>query len=193
MQLVGNRELAGNEILEQPCLPASELVLFQNYAGLRGRTRTCRPYPTFHGMHKSSTCGFDFTDCGMPGGSRPGPVNRHGFEIAGWAGARLTPDNGPGAGGMAVGRMAARAAEAKNGGRRDSRCPKGAGEGGGVAAAPGARPPRAGSGIAGLRSPFPRPRPRPGCAPSPPPAKYFLKLSLHQRGSSRIVLLRTGA
>ena len=42
---------------------------------------------------------------------------------------------------MAVGRMAARAAEAKNGGRRDSRCPKGAGEeGGGNAAALGARP-----------------------------------------------------
>ena len=56
-------------------------------------------------------------------------------------GGAVGPDNGPGAGGMAVGRMAARAAEAKNGGRRDSRCPKGAGEeGGGNAAAPGARP-----------------------------------------------------
>ena len=129
MQLVGNRELAGNEILEQPCLPASELVSFQNYVGLRGRTRTGRPYPTFHGIHKSSTCGFDFTDYGMSGGSRPGPVNRHGFEIAGSAGARLAPDNGPGAGRMAVGLMAARAAEAKNGGPRDSRCPEGAGEG----------------------------------------------------------------
>lgn len=91
MQLVGNRELAGNEILEQPCLPASELVSSQNYVGLRGRTRTGRPYPTFHGIRKSSTCGFDFTDCGMLGGSRPGPVNRHGFEIAGWAGALLVP------------------------------------------------------------------------------------------------------
>ena len=56
-------------------------------------------------------------------------------------GGAVGPDNGPGAGGMAVGRMAARAAEAKNGGRRDSRCPKGAGEeGGGNAAALGARP-----------------------------------------------------
>ena len=37
--------------------------------------------------------------------------------------------------------MAARAAEAVNGGRRDPRCPEGAGEeGGGVAAARGARP-----------------------------------------------------
>ena len=72
----------------------------------------------------------------MPGGSRPGPVNRLGFEIAGSAGARLAPDNGPGAGRMAVGRMAARAVEAKNGGPRDSRCPEGAGEeGGGNAAA----------------------------------------------------------
>ena len=39
---------------------------------------------------------------------------------------------------MAVGRMADRAAKAKNGGRRDSRCPEGAGEeGGGVAPAGG--------------------------------------------------------
>ena len=162
MQLVGNRELAGNEILEQPCLPASELVSFQNYAGLRGWTRTGRPYPSFHGMRKSSTCAFDFTDCGMPGGSRPGPVNRLGFEIAGSAGARLAPDNGPGAGGTAFERMAASAAEANNGGRRDSRCPEGAGEeGGGNAAARGARP----AGRIGLRGPLalesvPHPRPR---------------------------------
>ena len=51
-------------------------------------------------------------------------------------------DNGPGADGMAVGRMADRAAEAKNGGRS---------------------------------------------------GESFSKLSLHRRGSSRIVLLRTGA
>ena len=147
MQLVGNRELAGNEILEQPCLPASELVSFQNYAGLRGWTRTGRPYPSFHGIRKPSTCGFDFTDCGMPGGSRPSLVNRHGFEIAGSAGARLAPDNGPGAGRMAVGRMAARAVEAKNGGTRDV-----LGAPGRRAAAtppPAGRDPRAGSGIAG--------------------------------------------
>ena len=87
-------------------------------------------------MRKSSTCGFDFTDYGMLGVPRPSPENRHGFEIAGSARARLAPDYGPGAGGMAVGRMAARGVEAKIGGWRNPRCPGGAGkEGGGVAAA----------------------------------------------------------
>ena len=42
-------------------------------------------------------------------------------------GSAIGPDSGPGAGGMAVERMAARAAKAKNGGRLDSRCPEGAG------------------------------------------------------------------
>ena len=117
-------------------LAIGELVPFQNHAGLRGWIQTGRPYPTFHGILKPSTCGFDFTDCGMLGGSRPGPVNRHGFEIVGCAGGAVGPDNGPGAGGTAVGRMADRAADARNGGPRDSGCPKGAGEeGGGNAAA----------------------------------------------------------
>ena len=91
VQLVGNRKLAGDKALELPSLPASELVPFQNYAGLRGWTRNGRPCPAFHGMRKSATCGFDFADDGMLVGSRPGPVNRHGFEIAGSAGARLAP------------------------------------------------------------------------------------------------------
>ena len=91
VQLVGNRKLVGDKALERPSFPASELVSFQNHAGLRGWTRTGRPYPAFHGMRKPSTCGFDFTDYGMLGGSRPGPVNRHGFDIAGSAGARLAP------------------------------------------------------------------------------------------------------
>ena len=91
VQLVGNRKLASDKALELPNLHVSELMSFQNHAGLRGWTRTGRPCPAFHGMHKSSTCGFDFTDYGMLGGSRPGPVNRHGFEIAGWAGARSAP------------------------------------------------------------------------------------------------------
>ena len=91
MQLVGNQKLAGNKTLIRPCLPASELASFQNYAGLRGRIRTGRPYPAFHGMRKPSTCGFVFTDYGMPGGCRPGPVNRHSFGIAGWAEARSAP------------------------------------------------------------------------------------------------------
>ena len=54
-------------------------------------------------MRKSSTCGFDFTDYGMLGGSRPGPVNRHGFEIAGSAGARLAPIMGPAPAGWSLG------------------------------------------------------------------------------------------
>lgn len=121
VQLVGNRELAGNEILEQPCLPASELVSFQNYVGLRGWTRTGRPYPTSHRIHKLSTCGFDFTDCGMPGSSRPGPVNRHGFEIAGWAGARLAPTMGRAPAGWPLGgwRIALWRRNAAGGGTRD--------------------------------------------------------------------------
>lgn len=91
VQLVGNRNLAGDKALELPSLPVSELMSFQNCAGLRGWTRTGRPYPAFHGMRKSPTCDFDFTDYGMLGGSRPGPVNRHGFGIAGSAGARSAP------------------------------------------------------------------------------------------------------
>ena len=94
VQLVRNRKLASDKALELPSLPVSELMSFQNYVGLRGWTRTGRPCPAFHGMHKSSTCGFDFTDYGMLGGSRPGPVNRHGFEITGWAGARSAPVTG---------------------------------------------------------------------------------------------------
>ena len=103
MQLVGNRKLVGDKALELPSLPVSELMSFQNYAGLRCWTRTGRPYPAFHGMRKSSTCGFDFTDYGMLGGSRPGPVNRHGFEIAGWAGARSAPIMGPAPAGWPLG------------------------------------------------------------------------------------------
>ena len=95
VQLVGNRKLAGDKALQRTSLPASELVPFQNYAGLRGWTRTGRPYPAFHGILKSSTCGFVFNICGMPGGCRPGPVNRHSFGIAGWAGARSAPIMGP--------------------------------------------------------------------------------------------------
>ena len=91
VQLVGNRKLAGDKALELPSLPVSELMSFQNYAGLRGWTRTGRPYPEFHGMCKSSTCGFDFNNYGLLGSSRTSPVIRHGFEIAERAGARLAP------------------------------------------------------------------------------------------------------
>lgn len=103
VQLDGHRKLAGDKELDRSSLVASELVSFQNYVGLRGWTRTGRPYPAFHGMRKSPTCGFDFADCGMLGASRPGPVNRHGFEIAGRAGARLDPIVGPAPAGRPLG------------------------------------------------------------------------------------------
>ena len=151
-------------------LPASELVPFQNYAGLRGWTRTGRPYPTFHGIHKPSTCGFDFTDYAMLGGSRTGPVNRHGFEIAGSAGARLVPIMGPAPAGWPLGgwRPAPRKRKRRSagfemsqghrrGGRRQRRRPRGA-------------PPRAKRASRGLaarsracirgRAAFPRRRPQ---------------------------------
>ena len=176
MQLVGNRELAGNEILEQPCLPASELVSSQNYAGLRGRIRTGRPYPAFRGIRKSSTCGFDFTDCAMPGGSRPGPVNRHGFEIAERAGARLAPIMGPAPAGWPLGgwRTAPRMRETAVRGIRD--VPRAPERRAAATPPPSGRAPAGEKGIAGPRGPFPRPHPRPGCAPSPPPAKYLALL-----------------
>ena len=179
--------------LEQPSLPASEFVSFQNYAGLRGWTRTGRPYTSFHGIRKPSTCGFDFTDSGMPGGSRPGPVIRHGFEIAGWAGARLVPIMGLAPAGWPLGgwRIAPRKRKTAVGGTRD--VPRAPERRAAATPPPSGRDPAGEKGIAGLRGPFPRPHPRPGCAPSPPPAKYFPKLSLHRRGSSRIVLFRTGA
>ena len=128
VQLVGNWKLAGDKALERPSLPASELVPFQNYAGLRGRTRTCRPYPAFHGIRKSFTCGFDFTNYGMLGSSRASPVNRHGFEIAGRAGARLAPIMGPAPQGWPLGewRAAPRKRKTTGGGIRDvPRAPEG--------------------------------------------------------------------
>ena len=187
VQLVGNRKLVGDMALEQPSLPASEFVSFQNYVGLRGWTRTGRPYPAFRGMCESSTCVFDFTDCAMLGGSRPGPVNRHGFGIVGCAGARLAPIMGPAPAGRPLGgwRTAPRMRETAVRGIRDvPRAPERR-----AAATP---PPagRAPAGRIGLRGPLahesvshPRPRRR----------KIFPKLSLHRRPSSRIVLFRTGA
>ena len=193
VQLVGNRKLVGDMALEQPSLPASEFVSFQNYVGLRGWTRTGRPYPAFRGMCESSTCGFDFTDCAMLEGSRPGPVNRHGFEIVGCAGARLAPIMGPAPAGQPLGgwRTAPRMRETAVRGIRD--VPRAPERRAAATPPPSGRAPAGEKGIAGRRGPFPRLRPRPGCAPAPPPAKYFPKLSLHRRPSSRIVLLRTGA
>ena len=155
VQLVGNRKLAGNKALERPSLPASEPMSFQNYIGLRGRARTGCPYPAFHGMRKSSTCGFVFADCGMLEGCRPSPVNRHSFEFAGWAGARSAPITVPApapAGWPLSGwRPALRKRKTRN-----SRCPEGAGE------VVGVNTPAGGKGFAGHRGPFPRLYPRPG-------------------------------
>ena len=170
-------------------LPASELVPFQNYAGLRGWTRIGRPYPSFRGIRKPSTCGFDFTDCGMLGGSRPGPVNRHGFEIAGWAGARLVPKMGPAPAGWPLGgwRPAPRKRKRRSAGLE---MPQGRRRGGG-------RPRRRPRGREGASRDFEaRSRARVRGRAAPPrrhPQKVFPKLSLHRRPSSRIVLLRTGA
>ena len=186
VQLVGNRKLVGDMAREQPSLPASEFVSFQNYVGLRGWTRTGRPYPAFHGMRKSSTCAFDFANCGMLGGSRPGPVNRHGFEFAGRAGARLAPIMGPAPAGRPLSgwrpalrkRITASAGfemsqGRRGGGRRQRRRPRGAPRGPDRAS----RAPRS-WGPSRIRAPA---------------AESFPKLSLHRRGGSRIVLLRTGA
>ena len=114
-------ENSRRQVAKGVSLPVSELVPFQNYAGLRGLIRTGRPYPSFRGIRKSSTCGFDFTDYGLPGGSRPSPVNRHGFEIAGWAGARLVPIMGPAPAGWPLGgwRPAPRKRKTAVGGTRD--------------------------------------------------------------------------
>ena len=187
VQLVGNWKLAGDKALERPSLPASEIVSFQNYVGLRGRTLTGRPYPAFHGMRKSSTCGFVFANCGMPGGSRPGPVNRHGFEIAGWAAARLVPIMGPAPAGQPLSgwRPAPRKRKTAVRGTRD--VPRAPERRAAATPPPAGRAPRAGLGIAVPPGPEPR------LLSPPAPSEVFQKLSLHRRPSSRIVLLRTGA
>lgn len=176
VQLVGNRKLASDKALELPSLHVSELMSFQNHAGLRGWTRTGRPCPAFHGMRKSSTCGFDFTDYGMLGGSRPGPVNRHGFEIAGSAGARLAPIMGPAPAGWSLGgwRPVGWKRKPASGGTRDA-----------LGAPRGPDP--------ASRVPCPRVRAALSSQRRPRLRKVFPKLSLHRRPSSRIVLLRTGA
>ena len=161
VQLVGNRKLAGDKALERPSLPASELVSFQNHAGLRSWTRPCRPSPAFHGMRKPSTCGFVFADYGMPGGCRPGPVNRHSFGIAGRAEARSAPITVPAPAGWPLRgwRPAPRKRKTSDGGIRD--VPR-ALEGRAAATPPPAgHVPAGGKGIEGLRGPFPRLHPRP--------------------------------
>ena len=84
----------------------------------------------------------------MLGGSRPGPVNRHGFGIAGRAGARLAPITGPAPAGQPLGgwRPAPRMRETAVRGIRDvPRAPERR------AAATPPRAKRASRGIAGPR------------------------------------------
>ena len=134
-----------------------------------------------------------FTDYVMPGGCRPGPVNRHSFGMAGRAGSRSAPITLPAPAGWPLSgwRPALRKRKTADDGTRD--VPR-ALEGRAAATPPPAgRVPAGGKGIAGHRGLFPRLHPRPGCAPAPPSAEVFPKLSLHRRPSSRIVLLRTGA
>ena len=57
-------------------LAIGELVPFQNHAGLRGWIQTGRPYPTFHGIHKPSTCGFYFAMFRVVEGNRSNVVDR---------------------------------------------------------------------------------------------------------------------
>ena len=108
----------------------------------------------------------------MLGGSRPGPVNRHGFGIVGCAGARLAPIMGPAPAGRPLGgwRTAPRMRETAVRGIRDvPRAPER------VAAAtppPAGRAPRAGSVFAGpsLTNPF--------RIPAPAARKIFSKIVL---------------
>ena len=130
-------------------------------------------------MRKSSTCGFDFTDYGMLGGSRPGPVNRHGFEIAGSAGARLAPIMGPAPAGWSLGgwRPVGWKRKPASGGTRDA---LGApGRRAAAAPPPAGRAPRAGSGIAGPLPSSPR-RALVPAAPAPP--ESFSKIVLASAG-----------
>ena len=78
--------------------------------------------------------------------------------------------------------MAARAVEAKNGGPRDSRCPKGAGEeGGGNAAALGVRP-RGRKGHRGTSRPVPAPASSAGLRPLAAARKIFSEIVLASAG-----------
>ena len=97
----------------------------------------------------------------MLGGSRPGPVNRHGFEIAGSAGARLAPIMGPAPAGWSLGgwRPVGWKRKPASGGTRDA-----------LGAPRGPDP--------ASRVPCPRVRP----ASAPPPQESFSKNVLASAG-----------
>ena len=61
----------------------TDMVAFQNYAGLRGQSRDPHPYPLFLKNSKQSTCGFIFAIFCMVGGSLSSPVIRHSFVSGG--------------------------------------------------------------------------------------------------------------
>ena len=115
----------------------------------------------------------------MLGGSQPGPVNRHGFEIAGSAGARLAPIMVPAPAGWSLGgwRPVGWRRKPASGGTRDA---LGApGRRAAAAPPPAGRAPRAGSGIAGPLPSSPR-RALVPAAPAPP--ESFSKIILASAG-----------
>ena len=113
----------------------------------------------------------------MLGGSRPGPVNRHGFEVAGRAGARLAPITGPAPAGWPLSgwRPAPRKRKTAVGGTRD--VPRAPERGGGYAAAPGARP-AGGKGHRGASRPVPAPASAAGPRPLAAARKIFSEIVL---------------
>ena len=151
---------------------------FQNYVRLRGWTRTGRPYPAFHGIRKSSTCGFDFNNYGMLGSSRPGPVNRHGFGIAGRAGARSAPIMGPSPAGWPLGgwRTALWRREAAGGGIRD--VPRALGRSAAATPPPAGLAPAGGKGHRGASRPIPAAAAAAGRRPRAGARESFSKIVL---------------
>ena len=67
----------------------TDMVSFQNYAGLRGKSRGSHPYLHFLKNGRLSTCGFVFAIFCMVGGSLSSPVIRHSF-VRGGPTARLS-------------------------------------------------------------------------------------------------------
>ena len=139
------------------------------------------PGPAVHALHFTECASrlpavliLPMTTCS--GGSRPGPVNRHGFEIAGSAGARSAPVTDLAPAGRPLGgwRPVGWKRKPASGGTRDA-----------LGAPRGPDP--------ASRVPCPRVRAALSSQRHPRLRKVFPKMSLHRGPSSRIVLLRTGA
>ena len=114
----------------------------------------------------------------MPGGSRPGPVNRHGFEIAGWAGARLAPTMGRAPAGWPLGgwRPAPRKRKTAAGGTRDA--PRAPGRRAAATPPPPGRAPAGQIGHRGASRPVPAPASAAGLRPLAPAAERFSEIVL---------------